>query len=357
MIELLHTPSRRPMAALFYTRESCYWQIFQLGAEPMAKDFPTFKSRADFEQLLADGAVEGTTLEFKDSRSLQRDEGKITDLCINVSALANSAGGQIIYGINENKKTNGPVEVDNGVSDPSITRDWISHILNARIKPRLPEYSIDPIPLDGTQQGFVITVPQSLAGPHQAPDHRYYQRLGLEVRSMEDYQIKDTMRRATTPDLYVTLSFLEGNRETLRFPDKESRPFNLIVHIENRSPQPAFHVVVEIGIDTDFTIVGLGGFARFESKEQVENTPLNWLRWGMNSPPDQPIFKEHRRTLNNQAIMLTMSVDHISGQEIHDLTVRVLAPGCSRQENWSILAKGPILTLHPPHSPHSFTTS
>jgi hypothetical protein len=319
----------------------------------MAHNLPTFQTRAGLEQLLADGAAEGTTLEFKDSRSLQRDEGRITDLCINVSALANSAGGQIIYGINENKKTNGPIEVDLGVTDPSITRDWISQILNARIKPRLPEYSIEPIPLDGTQLGYVISVPQSLVGPHQAPDHRYYQRPGLEVRAMEDFQIKDIMRRATTPDLYLSLSFLEGNRETLRFPERESRPFNLIANIENRSPQPAFHVVVEIGIDTHFKIVGFGGFTRFESKEQVENTPLNWIRWEMSAPPGQPVFKEHPRSLNNQSIMLTMSADDISNQEIHDLTVRVLAPGCSRQENWSILARGPILNLHPPHSPHT----
>jgi hypothetical protein len=316
----------------------------------MAEQFLTLKTRVDLEKLLADGAVEGTTLEFKDSRALQRDDGKINELCVNVSALANSAGGQIIYGINENKKTNGPIEVDSGVTDASITRDWISQILNARIKPRLPEYTIDPIPLSGAQLGFVITVPQSLIGPHQAPDFKYYQRHGLEVPAMEDFQIKDIMRRATTPDLFVRLSFLEGNRETLRFPERESRPFNLIAHIENRSPQPAFHVVVEIGIDTHFKIVGLGGFTRFESTEKVENTPLNWLRWELATPPGQPVFKEHPRTLNDKAIMLTMSADDIHNQELHDLTVRVLAPGCSRQENWSILARGPILTLNPPNS-------
>ncbi|WP_409363231.1 helix-turn-helix domain-containing protein [Bradyrhizobium japonicum] len=60
-----------------------------------------YQTRQDLEKLLANGAVENTELEFKDSRSLVRDDGKITELCINVSALANSAGGQIIYGINE----------------------------------------------------------------------------------------------------------------------------------------------------------------------------------------------------------------------------------------------------------------
>jgi predicted HTH transcriptional regulator len=94
----------------------------------MADQFLPLKTRADLEKVLADGAVEGTTLEFKDSRALQRDDGKINELCVNVSALANSAGGQVIYGINENKKTNGPIEVDSGVTDASITRDWNTQI-------------------------------------------------------------------------------------------------------------------------------------------------------------------------------------------------------------------------------------
>jgi predicted HTH transcriptional regulator len=152
--------------------------------------FPVYKSRQDLELLLASGAVENTELEFKDSRALARDEGKMTELCINVSALANSNGGQIIYGINENKKSNGPEVVDEGVTDAAITRDWISQILNARIKPRLTEYSIDPIDLHQGQLGFVISVPQTSIGPHQAPDYRYYRRIGVEVRAMEDYEAR-----------------------------------------------------------------------------------------------------------------------------------------------------------------------
>jgi hypothetical protein len=84
----------------------------------MIDDFPVYRTRADLEKLLADGAIESTTLEFKDSRALTRDEPRITELCVNVSALANSAGGQIIYCINENRKTKGPVIVDDGVAEP-----------------------------------------------------------------------------------------------------------------------------------------------------------------------------------------------------------------------------------------------
>jgi hypothetical protein len=205
------------------------------------------------------------------------------------------------------------------------------------------------------QFGYVISVPQSQNGPHQAPDQKYYRRFDLQSIPMHDYEIKDIMRRSTTPDLFVTLSFLEGNQQALRFPgsDEESRPFNLIAYIENRSPQPAFHVVVDIGIDTDFKIVARGDFTQFASNEQVEQTSLNWLRWTLTAPPGQPIFKEHPRLVSENVIMLTINANNVRTQDFFDLTVRVVSPGCSRQENWSIVARGPRLTLYPPSSDHS----
>ena len=141
----------------------------------------------------------------------------------------------------------------------------------------------------------------------------------------------------------------------MRFPgsDEESTAFNLIAHIENRSPQPAFHAVVEIGIDSDFKIISAGGFIPFASKEQVEQTPLNWLRWSLATPPGQPIFREFPRLVTENVIMLAMHASDIKNQEIHDLTVRVVSPGCSRQENWSIFARGAQLTLYSPSSEYS----
>ncbi|MBR0993964.1 hypothetical protein JQ580_24890 [Bradyrhizobium japonicum] len=128
--------------------------------------------------------------------------------------------------------------VDEGVADASITRDWISQILNARIKPRLQEYTIDPIDLHQGQLGFVISVPQSVIGPHQAPDNRYYRRIGVEVRAMEDYEINDILRRATTPDLYAQITF--DQKQTTRPVDATmstgfSQTVHLNVTVKNRS--------------------------------------------------------------------------------------------------------------------------
>jgi hypothetical protein len=313
------------------------------------------KTKADLQRLVDEALEEGLTLDYKASPALTRDGKGPDELCKDVTALANSAGGQIVYGIEEDKVTKKPSRVDEGVVDPKVTREWIEQILNSRVQPRLTGVTTARVDMGNGQFGYVISVPQSQNGPHQAPDQKYYRRFDLQSIPMHDYEIKDIMRRSTTPDLFVTLSFLEGNQQALRFPgsDEESRPFNLIAYIENRSPQPAFHVVVDIGIDTDFKIVARGDFTQFASNEQVEQTSLNWLRWTLTAPPGQPIFKEHPRLVSENVIMLTINANNVRTQDFFDLTVRVVSPGCSRQENWSIVARGPRLTLSPPSSDHS----
>lgn len=313
------------------------------------------KKKADLQRLVDERLEESLTLDYKASPSLSRDGKNPEELCKDVSALANSAGGQLIYGIEEDKTAGKPSKVDDGVIDPKITKEWIEQILNSKVQPRMDGVRIDRVDMETGKFGYVISVRQSQTGPHQAPDGKYYKRSNFQSVPMHDYEIRDIMRRATTPDLFVTLSFLEGNRQALRFPgsDEESKPFNLIAHIENRSPQPAFHAIVDIGIDADFNVVARGDFVQFASSEQVETTPLNWLRWTLASPPGQPIFKEHPRVVTNNVIMLTMNANDIRNQEVHDLTVRVVAPGFSRQQNWAVAARGPQLTLYPPGSEFS----
>ena len=67
----------------------------------MADDFIVLKNRADFQKLV-DGAVEESiSLDYKASPALTRDSKPSDEMCKDVSAFANSAGGQLIYGIEE----------------------------------------------------------------------------------------------------------------------------------------------------------------------------------------------------------------------------------------------------------------
>jgi Schlafen, AlbA_2 len=313
----------------------------------------SLKTEDELKALHSGGVRESLHLEYKASAAIdKKDDKKKLEMARDVSAFANADGGQIIYGMTE--ADHDPAGLDQGI-DPKIYPEiWFEQILQQHVTPPIAGLKPYHVPLANGQVAVVIDIPATKGDPHQA-DGRFYRRHNFNRLIMEHYEIRDGFRRTTSPDLFVTLSFLEGSRQMVRFPgsDENSTAFSLLAHIENRSPQPASHVIVDIGIDTDFQIVSPGGFRPFESDEQVETTPLNWLRWSVASPPGLPIFKEHPRLVTENAIMLSMHSSSMSNQEVHDLSVRVVAPGCSRQENWSILARGPSLTIHAPSSEYS----
>ena len=59
------------------------------------------ETKSDLERLIKEDIQESLTLDYKDARALEKTDQKRNELCKDVSAFANSAGGQIIYGIQE----------------------------------------------------------------------------------------------------------------------------------------------------------------------------------------------------------------------------------------------------------------
>ena len=60
------------------------------------------ETEAELQQLIADAVEESTTLEYKAAGSLdKRDPNRNLEITKDVSAMANAAGGILIYGIAE----------------------------------------------------------------------------------------------------------------------------------------------------------------------------------------------------------------------------------------------------------------
>ena len=112
---------------------------------------------ADLQRLISEEIKESLTLDYKASPALGKADKQRDELCKDVTAFANSAGGQIVYGMVEDKHV--PTKVDEG-ADPSITKEWLEQVIDSRVQPRIEGLIITPIQL-GKRLGFVLTIPQA----------------------------------------------------------------------------------------------------------------------------------------------------------------------------------------------------
>lgn len=100
-------------------------------------------NKADLQKLIDDKINESLTLDYKASAALGWTDQRRDELCKDVTAFANSAGGQIVYGIKEGKN-HFPVEIDEG-ADARITKEWIEQVIDSRVQPRIEGLTITPI--------------------------------------------------------------------------------------------------------------------------------------------------------------------------------------------------------------------
>jgi hypothetical protein len=307
---------------------------------------------ADLQKLIADGVAESLTLDYKASPSLGKDSKQRDELCKDVTAFANSAGGQIVYGMEENKTL--PIKVDDG-ADPSITKEWIEQVIDSRVQPRIDGLIITPVQL-AKGFGFVLTIPQAtFRAPHQAPDKKYYKRQNFQSSPMEDYEIRDTLRRATTPTLQVMLSIGTNSTAKLQFAHQQetSKPITLSLLVTNRSPQPAYHAVVYLGLDVDFGVPVNVGFDRASPPTGHAADEKLWFVKRFASPPDLPIFQE--ATPNPLGLNFSIATKFVNSSYF-DITTIVQTPGYTSTDYWAIACNSGLLKLYGPNDPNWMPT-
>jgi hypothetical protein len=149
-------------------------------------------------ELISVGEQESITLDYKRSAALAKDDTKKNDLSKDVSAFANSAGGVLVYGMKEDQHV--PIDIDEGIDRNVITKEWLESVIKSRISAEVDNVIIKQIALPSRGQDKVAYAIQISAAtsraPHQAYDHRYYKRFNFESTPMEDYEVRDLMRRS-----------------------------------------------------------------------------------------------------------------------------------------------------------------
>jgi Putative DNA-binding domain len=245
----------------------------------------------DLEQLIKEEIQESLTLEYKASASLGRGNNQRNELIKDVSAFANSAGGQIVYGIEEIDRK--PIRLDGG---SEVGREWIEQVIDTNVQPRIEGLVIRPISLKSGNHAYAIDIPPAVArAPHQALDNKYYKRQNFQSIPMEDYEIRDIFHRAKTPDLFAKILFTNGRADTeinlSRGADK-SDVTDLQILIGNNSSQPAYYTAVILYFDSRLLVNFSGGLT--DAGIVDLNTGQNVRRYYklMVIPHHAPIFKE-----------------------------------------------------------------
>ncbi|MBX9934772.1 MAG: ATP-binding protein [Methylobacterium sp.] len=250
------------------------------------------RTRDDLERLVQERLNESLTLEYKGSPALNRTNDGRSELVKDVTALANAAGGQIIYGIREREGV--PTGIDEGIDRAQITPEWIEQVIGTNSSPRLQSLSITEIGLSSepNRVAYVINVPQSESfAPHQnSIDHKYYRRFERRSVPMADYEIRDAMLRNQKPVLQVEFKFPSetGHIEL----NNSEQLFAIRPWVMNHSPEPALYSLFKILIDTAVDVI--------EYPEDVEKRSDTMNLWGQEYqvyekrfavPKDFPLIK------------------------------------------------------------------
>jgi hypothetical protein len=221
------------------------------------------------------------------------------------------------------------------------------------VQPRVEGLLITPVPIGDGRHAYVLTIPQAFGrAPHQAPDHKYYKRQNFQSVPMEDYEIRDTLRRATTPELHVELAFAMGGMAPIQFAQQNeiSMPITIVVTITNRSSQPASFALLQLGVDTDLPLRTVGAF--FQMGITGDDQQQYWLGHRFTSPPGLPIFKEIDQ---DAAHRLTFTVGYhphmLRADHLFHLTTCIQTPGYSATESWKIHQRAATLRMCPPGHP------
>ena len=162
-------------------------------------------TEAKIQNFIKSEIEESLTLEYKSGEALEKTEHKKREITKDVSAMANSDGGLLIYGIRESSEAERRhlPDIVVPVDRSEYPREWLEQVINS-IRPRIDSIVIHSVNLKSGENEvvYVVEIPQSNTA-HQANNHRYYKRFNFQSVPMEDYEVRDVMFREQTPEVII----------------------------------------------------------------------------------------------------------------------------------------------------------
>lgn len=121
---------------------------------------------SDIDQLVTNSISESKTLEFKKELKLSNDEDK-REFLSDFSAFANTSGGDLVYGVEENDQGIAKAVPGISVSNIDKTISKIENLLRDCLDPRVAGHQINHIDLKNSNIVLIITISKSWNSPHR----------------------------------------------------------------------------------------------------------------------------------------------------------------------------------------------
>lgn len=207
-------------------------------------------SEIDINQLIEGDIEESLNLEFKASGALGKQAGKKKDIAKEVSAFANSDGGIVIYGVEEEEHVASGLSFING---DDFTKEWIEQIINTNIQRRIKGVKIFPIRFDDKidQTIYIVKIPASSWTPHMCKNNRYYRRFNFESVPMEEYEVRNLFNRREKSEIQIENIQIQRDGFSSRGGTIMSRNYEITCNIRNYSNSVEKNYKILLGIPSE----------------------------------------------------------------------------------------------------------
>lgn len=186
--------------------------------------------------LIENKVEENLNLDYKAAGSLDKQNNKTTEISKDISALANSDGGILIYGIKEDNVNKHLPEKIDPINRKDFTKEWLEQIIQDKIRPRINDFKIHPIDINNEQVVYVVEVEKSNTA-HQAFDKKYYKRFNFQSTAMYDYEIRDILNRSKNPEIDLDFELKDSHSKLVVYAVNVGRIFARYLNVNFKIPK------------------------------------------------------------------------------------------------------------------------
>ncbi len=288
-------------------------------------------SESDINDLITNKIEESLNLDFKASGALSKEPKKKKEISKDVSAMANSEGGIIIYGLTEDHHVASSFSFIDG---EEYTKEWLEHVINTNISRRISNIKIVPIRVgdDLKKTIYVVRIPESNLAPHMASNNRFYKRYNFESVPMEQYEVRLLYNLKEKTDLDITkITFKKGSHSG-NVGDLVSYDFLINPVIKNVSN------AIEDRYKAEITIATAIMDRRSQEYQYNEANYLNFYKGDVHVfsvPNDSPIFQGEEVSVC--PIRIRLKKPHFNSPESFIVTVKLYFSNGIKEKSFDLL--------------------